>query len=92
MLEAAVIGVPDDRWGERVHAVGVPRAGHSLGEEELIDHCRAHIAGYKVPRSGELRTEPLPKSGAVKILKRDLREPHWEGHGRRVHGPDRRSR
>jgi long-chain acyl-CoA synthetase len=54
--------------------------------EELIEHCRAHIAGYKLPRSVAVRMpeEPLPKSGAGKILKRALREPYWEGRDRQV--------
>ena len=51
-------------------------------ERELIDHCRATIAGYKVPRSIAIRDEPLPKSGAGKILKRDIRAPYWDGHDR----------
>ena len=85
VLEAAVIGVPDERWGERVHAVVVLRPGASADEASLVEHCRARIAGYKAPRSVELRIEPLPKSGAGKILKRDLREPYWKGQERRVH-------
>ena len=80
VLEAAVFGVPDERWVERVHAAVVLRADGAAGEDELTDHCRALIAGYKLPRSYELRSEPLPKSGAGKILKRELRAPHWEGH------------
>lgn len=83
--ECAVFGVPDPRWGERVHAVVVPRQGSTLDEEALVAHARARIAGYKVPRSLEIRLEPLPKSGAGKILKRDLRDPHWAGHERQVH-------
>jgi len=82
--EAAVFGVPDARWGEAVHAVAVVAPGEDLASEDLIAHCRRHIAGYKVPRSIELRTTPLPKSGAGKILKRELREPYWAGHERRV--------
>ena len=82
VLEAAVFGVPDDRWGEAVHAVVVPRA--PVTEAEIIDHCRRFLAGYKVPRSIELREEPLPKSGPGKVLKRELREPHWAGRDRRV--------
>jgi long-chain acyl-CoA synthetase len=80
--EAAVFGVPDERWGETVYAVVVPRA--EVGAQELIDHCRTRIAGYKVPKKLELRSEPLPKSGAGKILKRELREPFWRGHETRI--------
>ena len=84
VLEAAVFGVPDAHWGEAVHAVVVPRS--EVTPEELIAHCRAAIVGYKVPKAIELRIEPLPKSGAGKVLKRELREPHWEGRSSRVGG------
>ena len=84
VLEAAVFAVPDPRWGEVVHAVVVPRT--PVGSDELIAHCRSLIAGYKVPKAIELRPEPLPKSGAGKVLKRELRDPHWEGVAIRVAG------
>lgn len=77
VLEAAVFGLPDERWGEAVHAVVVVREGTAPTPdlaEELRDHCRALIAGYKVPKAIRLRTEPLPKSGPGKILKRQLRD------------------
>ena len=85
VAECAVFGVPDSRWGERVHAVVVPRTGAEIDEETLVLHVRTLIAPYKVPRSLEIRLEPLPQSGAGKILKRDLRDPHWAGHERQVH-------
>ncbi|KKW65807.1 long-chain-fatty-acid--CoA ligase [Mycolicibacterium elephantis] len=69
---AAVIGVPDDRWGERVHAVVVLRAGHVVTEDALREHCRAFIGGYKVPRSVQFVAE-LPLSAAGKVLRRELR-------------------
>ena len=84
VLECCVFGVPDERWGERVHAVIVLKPGAAAAEEEILARCRAAIAGYKVPRSFEFRAEALPKSGAGKVLKRDLREPHWEGRERSV--------
>lgn len=83
ILECAVIGVPDAKWGERVHAVIVFKPGQTATEEELTEHCRKLIAGYKLPRSFEI-AEALPKSGAGKILKRDLREKHWSELVRRV--------
>jgi long-chain acyl-CoA synthetase len=84
VLEAAVFGIPDERWGEAVHAVVTVRPGSGVGQEELIAHCRHRIAGFKVPRAIDLRTEPLPKSGAGKVLKNRLREPFWAARERRV--------
>jgi long-chain acyl-CoA synthetase len=84
VLECAVIGIPHDVWGETVHAVVVCKPGMNAGEEELLAHVRTQIAGYKVPRSIEFRPEPLPKSGAGKILKRDLREKYWAGKSKNV--------
>lgn len=82
----AVIGVPDDEWGERVHAVVQAAPGQDLSGltlEALQAHCRAHIAGYKLPRSLEV-VDAMPISPAGKILKRDLRIPHWENRERMV--------
>jgi len=80
VLEAAVFGVPDARWGEAVHAVVVPRPGHEVDAISLMAFCREHIAGYKVPKQIDLRRDPLPKSGPGKVLKRELRAPFWAGH------------
>jgi acyl-CoA synthetase (AMP-forming)/AMP-acid ligase II len=83
VVEAAVFGIPDETWGEAVHCVVVVATEPSGGREqlaaELRDHCRAFIAGYKVPKRVEIRLEPLPKSGPGKILKRALRDPFWRG-------------
>ncbi len=79
----AVIGVPDEKWGERVHAVLVLSPGAELEAEAVIAHCRELIAGYKCPRSVEFRSE-LPLSAAGKLQKFQLREPYWAGRDRRV--------
>ena len=84
VAQCAVIGVPDEKWGERVHAIIVPKPGTAPTEAGIIDHCRAMIAGFKCPRSVTLRDEPLPLSGAGKILKTELRKPFWEGQTRSV--------
>src|SRR3954471_14316863 len=73
VAEVAVIGVPDERWGERVHAIIVPKRGMTLTSEQVLEHCRAQVAGYKCPRSIDFRETALPLSGAGKILKRELR-------------------
>lgn len=80
----AVIGVPDANWGERVHAVLVLRAGADMIDlDTLRGHVRQYIAGYKCPRSMELRSE-LPLSGAGKVLKSALREPYWITRSRQI--------
>lgn len=79
----AVVAVPDDRWGERVHAVVVLLPGRTVTGDELQEHCRGLIAGYKIPRSVSF-VDTLPVSGAGKILKRELREQYWPAEGRRV--------
>ena len=86
VLECAVYGIPDPRWGEAVAATVVAREGIDLTDTELVEHCRSLIAGFKVPRRIEVIADPLPKSAAGKILKREIREPFWEGHDARVSG------
>jgi long-chain acyl-CoA synthetase len=70
----AVIGVADERWGERVHAVISLKPGQTTTEADIVAHCRRLIAGYKCPRSVSVRAEPLPLSGAGKVLKTVLRK------------------
>jgi long-chain acyl-CoA synthetase len=77
VLEAAVIGVPDAKWGEAVHAVVVLR--EPVAADVLIEFCRQNIAGYKLPKAITFSETELPKSGPGKILKRELRKPFWEG-------------
>jgi long-chain acyl-CoA synthetase len=84
IAECAVFGVPDEKWGERVHAIVRFNVGMSVTEEELHQHCRALIAAYKCPRSFEIWTRPLPLSAQGKITKAELRKPHWDGRDRQV--------
>jgi long-chain acyl-CoA synthetase len=71
--EVAVIGRPDERWGERVHAIVVTEPSADLDAAAIVEHCRPRIAGFKIPRSVEFRGDPLPKSSAGKVLKAQLR-------------------
>ena len=82
--DVSVIGVPHDEWGEAVHAIVILRPGQQATEEQIIAHCRELIAGYKLPKSVSFRDEPLPLSGAGKVLKTELRKPFWEGRERQV--------
>jgi acyl-CoA synthetase (AMP-forming)/AMP-acid ligase II len=85
VLEAAVVGVLDDKWGERPKAYVVLRVGTSATQEDLIAHARTKIAGYKVPREIDIRVD-LPKTSTGKIQKFVLREKEWAGHASRVKG------
>ncbi len=84
VAQVAVIGVPHDLYGEAVHAIVVLKPDAAATEAELVEHCRGLIAGYKVPKSVSFRDEALPLSGAMKVLKRELRSPYWEGRERGV--------
>ncbi|MCD6486278.1 MAG: AMP-binding protein [Syntrophobacterales bacterium] len=79
IFECAVIGVPDDKWGERVHAVVSLHPGQQVKPEEIIDWCKDKIAGYKRPRSVDIIQE-LPKSPVGKLLKRELRDQYWKNN------------
>lgn len=82
--EAAVIGIPDDRWGEQVIALVHLAPNGNISEEEVISFCRERMAGYKCPRTVEFKG-PLPRTPSGKIRKNILREPYWEGFDRKVH-------
>jgi fatty-acyl-CoA synthase len=83
VLEVAVIGVPDAKWGEAVKAVCVPKPGMQVDVESVMAWARERIAGFKVPRSVDV-IEALPRNASGKILRKDLRAPYWAGYDRQV--------
>ena len=84
VLEAAVFGIPDPKWGELVAACVVRKRVRNLSTDDLIAHCRRYLANYKIPRHIEFSETELPKSGSGKILKRPLRERFWVDQKRAV--------
>ena len=82
--EVAVVGVPDDEWGESVKAYIAPHEGKTIDKEEIIELCRTRLAGYKKPRFIDI-VENLPRNAVGKIMKNKLREKEWEGFERKVH-------
>jgi acyl-CoA synthetase (AMP-forming)/AMP-acid ligase II len=84
VLEAAVISVPDERWGEAIKAVVVLKPGQRTTAEELIAHCQERLARFKCPRSVEF-IAALPRTGSGKIAKKEIRDSYWTGQAKRVH-------
>lgn len=84
VLEAAVVAVPDDKWGEAIKAVVVLKPGAAAVESDIIAFCKDHVARYKAPKSVDFMNE-LPKNSAGKIMRKLVREPYWKGQARRVH-------
>jgi len=83
VAEVAVIGIPDETWGESILAIVAPRPDAAVDEAELIAFCREHLAGYKCPKHVEVR-DVLPRNASGKLLKPQLRRPYWEGRDRRI--------
>jgi fatty-acyl-CoA synthase len=83
VLEVAVIGVPDEKWGEAVKAVCVSKPGHTIDTDSVIGWARERLAGFKVPKSVDV-IEALPRNPSGKILRRELRAPYWAGFDRQV--------
>lgn len=83
VADCCVVGVPDEEWGERVHAVVQPVPGASIDPAGIIAHCRAHLGGYQVPRSAEL-VDDLPRTETGKLARRLIRDRFWEGRPRRI--------
>jgi acyl-CoA synthetase (AMP-forming)/AMP-acid ligase II len=80
-----VFGIPDDYWGEAVHAVIVTMPDETMTAREVIDFCGEHMAGYKKPKAVDFVAE-LPVSGYGKILRREVRDAYWQGHSGRIGG------
>jgi fatty-acyl-CoA synthase len=83
VLEVAVIGVPDEKWGETVKAICAPKPGATIDPDSIMSWARERIAGFKVPRSVDV-IPALPRNASGKILRKDLRAPYWKGYDRQV--------
>ncbi|MDH3644672.1 MAG: AMP-dependent synthetase, partial [Gammaproteobacteria bacterium] len=86
VVEVAAFGVPHEKWGESPYAVCVVTDPDAVSEAEIIELVATQLGSYKKPAGVDITTEPLPKSPVGKIKRKDLREPFWAGHARRVSG------
>ena len=87
VAECAVFAVPDPKWGEAIRGAVSLRPGATATSEELIAFCKERLARFKVPKAIDV-IEELPKTAVGKILRRALRDPHWQGQEREVHGAE----
>ncbi|MBM3735529.1 MAG: AMP-binding protein [Acidobacteria bacterium] len=85
VADAAAIGIPHEKWGETIKAFVVLKPGATATAEEMLAHCRTRLGGYRCPSSVDF-LPTLPRNPSGKVLKKDLREPYWRGHTRRVSG------
>jgi long-chain acyl-CoA synthetase len=85
IAECVVFGIPDEYWGEAVHAVVVTRPGANLSSKDVIAFCGEHLAGYKKPKAVDF-VDALPVSGYGKVLRREIRDSYWQGHEGRIGG------
>ena len=83
VLEAAVFGIPDPKWGETVKAAVALKKGMTATEDDMIEFCRQHLAGYKKPTSIDF-IDSLPKNANGKIMRKDLKEAYWQGKARKI--------
>jgi acyl-CoA synthetase (AMP-forming)/AMP-acid ligase II len=83
VVEVAVIGVPDEKYGEALLAIFAMKPGAEITVDAMVEYCRDKLAGYKIPRKLEL-IDALPRNPSGKVLKTVLREPYWEGQDRRI--------